>query len=201
MTQKKGTFVNIDGVPVALNAGMIDAVTNPPPGFVSKHGFQVTDLYARAREIDWFRNCGSPLAVDLTSHTESVDSWSAAMHECESENWENATLEALNQLTKFLSKHHREKYRNWNNITREHKEMLVSALVDEHIRPFQLQNDLSVSLVHSVEWNMLAALMELSYIEYNHGCFFFHELFMVYEAGHCPCGWRGEWPNGSLIVY
>ena len=98
VTQKKGTFVNIGGVRVDLNAGMIDGVTNPPPGFESKHRFQATDLYARAREIDWFLNCGSPLTVDLSIDTESVASWSAAMKECDSNNWEPATLEARNQL-------------------------------------------------------------------------------------------------------
>ncbi len=115
---------------------------------------------------------------------DSVDSWSDAMKECESDNWETATLEARNQLTIFLSKHHRDKYRNWNNISREHKDALVNTLVDDLIRPFQEQHGLSVSLVHSVQWNVLASLMELSYIEYNHRCFFFHELFMVYESGH-----------------
>ncbi len=201
MKHKKGTFVNIGGVPVDLNAGMIEAVTNPPLGFVSKHKFQSTDVYARVRKIDWFASCGSPLSVDLTMGIDSVDSWSDAMKECESDNWETATLEARNQLTIFLSKHHRDKYRNWNNISREHKDALVNTLVDDLIRPFQEQRGLSVSLVHSVQWNVLAALMELSYIEYNHQCFFFHELFMVYESGHLPCGWHGEWPNGSLVVY
>ena len=180
---------------------MIQAVTNPPPGFKSKHNFQPTDLYARARKISWFSNCGASLTADLSIRTESVDSWQSAMHESESDNWETATLEARNQLTIFLSKHHRQIYRNWNNITREHKESLVNPLLDERIRPFQKQNDLSISLVHSVQWNLLAALMESSFIEYNHGCFFFHELFMVYESGHSPCGWRGEWPDGSLVVY
>ena len=132
MTRKKGTFVNIGGVPVDLNAGMIEAVTNPPLGFVSKHKFQTTDLYARARKIDWFSNCGSRLSADLTMGINSVDSWSAAMNECESDNWETATLEARNQLTIFLSKHYRDKYRSWNDVSREHKETLVNPLVDDH---------------------------------------------------------------------
>ena len=32
----KGLIVKIGGIPVDLNAGMIEAVTNPPPGFASK---------------------------------------------------------------------------------------------------------------------------------------------------------------------
>ena len=36
---KKGLWANIGGAPVDLNAGMIEAVTNPPPGFVSRRQF------------------------------------------------------------------------------------------------------------------------------------------------------------------
>ena len=43
--------------------------------------------------------------------------------------------------------------------------------------------------------------MENSYLSSGHRCFFFLELLMVYEAGHFPCGWRGDWPDGKLIVY
>jgi len=201
VTERKRAIVNIGGVPVDLNAGIIEAVINPPPGFTSKHQFPASDLYGRARGIAWFSNCGSPLSADLSMEIEVVNSWSAAMRECESANWETATLEARNQLTRFLSKHHRDKYRNWNLITGEHKESLVNPLIEQHIRPFQEAHSLSDSLPNSVQWNLLAALMERSYIEYNHGCFFFHELLVVYESGHCPCGWHGEWPNGSLVVY
>ena len=179
----------------------VQAINNSPSEFTSKHKFERSDLYARARQISWFANCGSQLAADVSMKTHMVDSWAAAMEQCESENWETAALEARNQLTRYLSKHYRIEYRNWNVVTREHRESVVKPLIDEYIRPFQERSGLSPSLVHSVQWNVLAALMELSYIEYKHDCFFFHELFMVYECGHFPCGWISNWPNGALVVY
>jgi hypothetical protein len=44
-------------------------------------------------------------------------------------------------------------------------------------------------------------MMENAYMTSKHGSYFFLELLTVYEAGHFPCGWRGEWPSGSLVLY
>jgi hypothetical protein len=43
--------------------------------------------------------------------------------------------------------------------------------------------------------------MANSFLASGHRVFFFLELLGVYEAGHFPCGWRGEWPLGSLVVF
>jgi hypothetical protein len=43
--------------------------------------------------------------------------------------------------------------------------------------------------------------MENSYLQSGHSAFFFLELLTVYESGHFPCGWQGEWPQGKLLVY
>jgi hypothetical protein len=56
-------------------------------------------------------------------------------------------------------------------------------------------------LIQGLRWDILGALMENSYLRSGHAAFFFLELLMVYEAGHFPCGWRGNWPQGELLVY
>jgi hypothetical protein len=43
--------------------------------------------------------------------------------------------------------------------------------------------------------------MENAYLDCNHNSFFFLELLTVYEAGHLPCGRRGRWPEGKLVVF
>jgi hypothetical protein len=43
--------------------------------------------------------------------------------------------------------------------------------------------------------------MANAYLPSGHKCFYFLELFEVYEAGHFPCGWKGEWPAGKLVVF
>lgn len=35
----------------------------------------------------------------------------------------------------------------------------------------------------------------------QHDCTFYREQLTWFEAGHFPCGWSGEWPNGCLRVF
>src|SRR5438552_3791631 len=97
--KKKGVSVNSGGVPIDLNAGMIEAVTNPPPGFVSRLKFINTDVAGRVEAIDWFTHCGESFSLGLSMETQQVKSWPQAVSSCKSTVWENVELEAQNQLT------------------------------------------------------------------------------------------------------
>lgn len=179
-----------------------EAVFGPGPGdFVSKLTFAPGDAVAKVCAIQWFAHCGEPRDFDLTMPIERVKTWPQATKALKSRARERATLEASNQLSAFLSQHHRERYQEWNKITQKLKREVVIPLKDEVWEPFRQSHELDVEFIHSVSWNILAALMEDAYMDCKHRCFFFHELLIVYEAGHLPCGWIGEWPNGSLVVY
>ena len=82
-----------------------------------------------------------------------------------------------------------------------HKETVLNPLTEEKIAPFQMKHGLDIVLLHSVQWDILGAMMENSYLGSGHRAFFFLELLTIYEARHFPCGWRGEWPQGTLLVY
>jgi hypothetical protein len=179
-----------------------EAVYGPGPGdFVSKHTFAVTDLVMKVRAIAWFAHCGEARDFDLTMPIERVKTWPQAIKALKTRAWENATLEARNQLTAFLSQHHCERSRQWNKITENLKREVVIPLTEALWEPFRQSHGLDIVLVHSVQWDILAALMESAYLDCKHTCFFFHELLTVYEAGHLPCGWVGKWPNGNLLIF
>jgi len=197
----QGLSVEIGGVPVDLNAGMIQAVTNPPQGFISKFSFHQSDLASRARTIQWFARCGQPLELDLTMPTERVADWPAAIASCKDQAWENVELEAQNQLTLWLHLNDHAEYQKWNDIVSANKASVLNPLVEQTVIPYQEKHGLDITLVHSVQWDILGALLENSYLGSGHKAFFFLELFGVYEAGHFPCGWVGEWPHGSLRVF
>src|SRR5665213_395901 len=114
-------WVDIGGVPVDLNSGMSEAVTNPPPGFVSKHRFVETDVVSRVNSINWFAHCGDLFHFDLSMELQAITSWSQAIESCKDIVWENAELEANNQLTLWLHSNDGEKYQNWNDIVDAHK--------------------------------------------------------------------------------
>lgn len=151
--------------------------------------------------INWFVHCGEHVALDLSMKTKQTGSWSQAMESCKAAEWENAQLEAQNQLTLWLHLNDRASYRRWNDIVDAHKNAILKPLTEEVLVPFQAKHDLDFVLVHGVQWDILGALMENSYLRSGNSAFFFLELLTVYEAGHIPCGWQGEWPKGTLPVY
>lgn len=189
------------GVPLDLNAGMIEAVTNPPSGFVSNHKFVETDVASRINTVDWFSHCGERCSLALSMEPRWVTSWSQAIETCKELVWENVQLEAQNQLTLWLHLNDHENYQKWNEIVAAHKTAVVNPITEKAIAPFQNRHGLDAVLVHSVQWDMLGAMMENSYMTSGHSAFFFLELLIVYEAGHFPCGWEGEWPVGRLLVF
>ncbi len=184
-----------------LNAGVLQAVTQPPKGFVSKLSFGDTDLASRVRAIRWFACCGQPFDLDLTMNTERVADWPTAIASCKDPVWENVELDAQNQLTLWLHAHARTEYQKWNEIVLAHKAVVLNPLIERDIATFQSRHGLEIALVHCVQWDILGALMENSYLRTGHKAFFFLELLQMYEAGHFPCGWAGDWPHGSLRVF
>lgn len=184
-----------------LNAPVLDPLTDPPSGFVSKHSFSPSDITTRLRAINWFTHCGEPGQFDLTMEVEPLAGWTEVMKSCSSESWEHVQLEAQNQLATWLHQNAREQDRTWNEVVARHKTAVIEPLSREKWVPFQRANSLDARLVHCVEWDILGVLMTNSFLDTGHRCFFDLELLTVYEAGHFPCGWRGNWPDGRLLVF
>jgi hypothetical protein len=172
---KKGFWVNLGGVPVDLNAGMIEAVTNPPPGFVSKREFVKSDVASRINSINWFAHCGKPFSLDLSMETVQGKNWSQAIATCKTPEWDDAILEAQNQLTLWLHLNDHANYQKWNEIVAAHKNAVVNPLTEKVLIPFHVKHGLDIVFVHGVQWNILGALMENSYMPSGHSAFFFLE--------------------------
>ncbi len=87
----------------------------------------------------------------------------------------------------------------WNEITDQAKELLNLG-VTPAITEFVNRRQLDIAVLHSVQWDILAAMMEHAYSPYVKPGFY-TELLKVYEAGHFPCGWKRKWPDGNLLIY
>jgi len=184
-----------------LNRQILEPLQSPPPGFSSKQSFVESDISARVRKIDWFSQCGKPIAVKLLMPIRQVSGWKEAYKLCKTDEWENVELEAQNQLTIWLHNNSRDEYQNWNDLVIQHKTSTITPVVQPAILAFCRSHDLGEAVLHSVQWDILGALMENSYLNTGHKAFFFLELLAVYEAGHFPCGWEGEWPDGRLCIW
>ena len=197
----RSTIVEPGGVPIDLNSGMIQTLSNQPQGFVSKLSFSETDIVSRINAINWFAQCGKALSLNLSMEIERIHDWETALDSCKTLEWENVELNAQNQLTVWLCLYDSVNYQKWNDIVDQHKISVLNDLSKQTIVPFQLKHSLNIEFSQSVQWDILGALMANSYLSSGHKVFFFLELLMVYEAGHFPCGWLGEWPKGKLRVF
>ncbi|MCR8984426.1 hypothetical protein NW801_04925 [Brevibacillus laterosporus] len=114
-------------------------------------------------------------------------------------NWDNLKLQIRNSLTSSLHENWREEYREWNNITMEAKSILNNGVLKKLSTHVQ-ENKLGNSVYESIEWDLLCAMMEYAYSPYVEPGFH-SELIKVYESGHIPCGWKGTWSQGSLLIF
>jgi hypothetical protein len=153
--------------------------------------------------IDWFANVGSDFDLELPMPVSRVKTWGAATRKANSLKWENTTLEARNDMTSWLSSNHRDLYtKKWSEFINRHKEQTVSPLQEQVWGPFLEKLNLNPKLVHSIRWDILHVLMEASYRDLiEHEFDFSGQLLRVYAAGHFPCGWKGRYPGGTLIVF
>jgi hypothetical protein len=184
-----------------LNRPILEPLVDLPPGFESSRQFEPSHVAARIRRIPWLTNCGSPLIVNLSMPVLRVPDWTRATELCRTDQWDGAELEAQNQLTVWLHMNARQDYQKWNDHVFDFKKNLINPVVVPAVRAYCRQLGLDDSVLHSVCWDVLGALMESHYLYTGHQAFFFLELLELYEAGHFPCGWSGEWPKGEVYVF
>ena len=153
----------------------------------------------RVARIPWFGRCGAVDELLIKLPSRLIPSWFEAEQCFLDPVWEQATAEAQGLLTEFLSSGFASAYQGrWNTQATEARD-LVHRIVLPNAREWQTQHGISSAFVDCVEWDTLHAVMELSYAEFGPPEFF-RQLLRVYEQGHFPCGWEGEWPDGVLLV-
>jgi len=149
----------------------------------------------KLEKADWFSRVG---VRDATTPI-ILASWSEAIAQCSSIEWENLCLEATNQYREQLVQRSKERFEKWNDIVRELKKTTI-PFVRRKIEAIVRLHKLPRAFEATVQWDILGACMEAEYADiYPSG--FYGSNAHWYAMGHFPCGWRGEFPKGQLIVY
>ena len=151
-------------------------------------------------QVMWFENCGKPLDLEpsMVGKIEQCLSWEEAIKESEVYEWKCIKNEALNQISEYLDANHRKIYQNWNTIVQEIRPLL--AEVNENkIKP-NLSIDFGSQLSNNIRSDILDLLIETHW-SYLVEPVFFTPVTYWYIKGHFPCGWRGNFPDGKLLVY
>jgi hypothetical protein len=147
------------------------------------------------KQAQWFRCVG----VRDTDAAEVLSSWYEAVESCSSPEWEDLCMEAANQYRARLAERSPKLFRRWNDIVAELKPV-TQALVLEKTGTVIQENDLPKTFLDTVDWDILNMCMEAEYADVYPPGFFASQAYW-YVKGHFPCGWRGEFPKGNLVVY
>ena len=146
-------------------------------------------------KIEWFSSLGEQYALPNVKLAVSLND---AHEYLSSPEWENVTLEESNNISEYLSVKHSMISQEWNKLAKEAKVFLKNELINKIPQLDCFDNKL---LLQCVEWDVVHYLIEDAYKDKLKKPLFFNSLMSVYESGHIPCGWDGEWPEGTLVIY
>jgi len=146
-------------------------------------------------DAHWFANVG----VNDVENAIVLSSWQEALEHCDAIEWENLCLEAANQYRERLQERSPSSLNHWNDIVASLKPV-TELLVRKKIAPIILQHELPKVFEDTVQWDVLHLCMEAEYSDVYQPGFYASQGYW-YVKGHFPCGWEGNFPDGTLIVY
>lgn len=111
--------------------------------------------------------------------------------------WEDFTLERRNDLTALVAVRLQQRGSEWNKCAKAFR-----AFFDEHLAPTVTQRlaeaHLPTELLKVVAWDIVSYMQELNYADIRRPSFF-QSLWLSYQSGRFPCGWDGDYPEGTLV--
>ncbi|HEX4861999.1 MAG TPA: hypothetical protein VFV07_12230 [Rhizomicrobium sp.] len=134
-----------------------------------------------------------------TQAADILGSWKEAVESCGSLDWENLCQEAVNQYSARIIERSPREYERWNDVVMAVKPA-SEALVREKVRSVVADHNLPKAFVDAVKWDILHVFLEAEFADVYPPGFYASQAYW-YTKGHFPCGWRGVFPEGRLVVY
>lgn len=156
---------------------------------------QTNATFQQLEAAKWFSKVG----VRDVQNAIVLDSWENAIKSCVSPKWENLCLEANNQYCERLIERSPIRFSEWNSVVDNVKKFSI-PLVNRKTSEVVQKHDLPKSFVDTVEWDILGVLMESEYADVYPPGFYASQAYW-YVKGHFPCGWEGEFPQGTLVIF
>jgi iron-sulfur cluster repair protein YtfE (RIC family) len=152
-------------------------------------------------KVNWFFNCGGKLILEpnMTEKIDQCSSWQEALQEAQKREWRNIKNEGSNSISSFLDQHHRVEYQTWNDKVDEINPLIENLFLVNPINSVSESLDLS-AIKKIVRSDIFDLLIESAWSHLAEPVFFAPVTFW-YIKGHFPCGWRGDFPNGKLLVF
>ena len=157
------------------------------------HTHAVFCVFAMLDKITWFKSVGQPVIDSgiaiVRSWDEALTIFTEARYNC------NGVLQAACDRVDPIFEQIPEREAWWQkaredvkpytalygwpkSLSREHKDLMFENL-------YEFISMLLAEIIGSPEAN----------------CTYFREQLSWFHAGHFPCGWEGDWPNGRMRVF
>lgn len=160
---------------------------------------RTTATLEKLEKATWFANVGTYAGIEDRGKLILLSSWQDAIEHCSSLEWENLSLEAVNQYCERLVERSKDAFNKWNDIAIELKKTTV-PFVQRKIESVVRDNKLPKVFENMVQWDILHVCMEAEYADVYQPGYYASQAYW-YVKGHFPCGWEGDFPKGKLIVY
>lgn len=156
-------------------------------------------LVEKLKEISWFSNCGSKNAKSKYGIVYADDLKSVIKH-CSSTHWYNLRLECRNDVSDYLGRMNIPEDEYWNDYAR-----LICDVIAPDIEPiiqkqWENQFEWTKAIRDTVMTDVRTYLLINCYRQFYQEPFH-DEIISIYEQGYLPCGWKGTYPEGKLIVF
>lgn len=143
----------------------------------------------------WFSNVGHAGSKEVMV----VGSWEEALRYCTSEEWSDIQEQAAGHYSELIAARDAERFKEWNEVVRELKKRTVD-LVKAKVREVVERERLPKEFEDTVQWDVLHLAIESEYADIYPPGFFASQAYW-YIQGRFPCGWRGEFPVGQLVIF
>ena len=147
--------------------------------------------------FDWFSLVGSRNPNVTTAIV--LDNWYEAIASAEAVEWENLGLDAANGYREQLCAVAPSRFSTWNEKVEAIKRITQPLISDVFFRKPGLAA-LPRVIRDSTEWDILHVCLEAEFSD----CLplgYYASMSYWYSVGHFPCGWRGQFPDGRLVIY
>ena len=156
---------------------------------------EAQDAFDQIEQADWFSAVGQPREGPYII----LQSWEEAIEQCGSAEWSGLILEAANRYGEAVDRRDHERYQQWNTVARDVKQVVL-PLVERKIRPLCAALGLPTVVESCIRWDLIHFGIECEFADVFPPGFFAAEIYW-YTQGHFPCGWQGEFPEGTRILY
>ena len=160
------------------------------------------DILSMINEIPWFENCGNITEITSNYNYKFVTE-EEMIKSLPSTKWINLETKEFNKLIDWFRTS--SICLDWNRSVREIKKEEMpkfDLLVKDKIK--ELFANEQKLVLDSFHYDLLLIIMKLTIskrFSSNAEPYFFNELLEIYKAGHLPCGWKGSYPEGTILIY